>query len=70
MQLQLAHIQSNNSLLPYVPLSDLQALLRPFGPGTAMPATDPLPAPVAAACASTAPSTSTVTPTPPQDFVR
>eukprot|EP00965_Chrysotila_dentata_P137309 4541620-Pleurochrysis_carterae.AAC.1 len=57
MQLQLAHIQSNNSLLPYVPLSDLQALLQPFGPGTLMPAADPLPAPVAAACANTAPST-------------
>eukprot|EP00965_Chrysotila_dentata_P105302 3477836-Pleurochrysis_carterae.AAC.1 len=74
MQLHLAHIQSNNGLLPYVPLSDLQALLQPFGPGTPMPAADPPPAPAAAACSSTAPSTapstSVATPTPPQDSGR
>eukprot|EP00965_Chrysotila_dentata_P101131 3339863-Pleurochrysis_carterae.AAC.1 len=68
MQLQLAHIQSNNSLLPYVPLSDLQALLRPFGQGTPMPAANILLAP--AACVSTEPSTSTLTPTPSQDLGR
>eukprot|EP00965_Chrysotila_dentata_P159660 5274914-Pleurochrysis_carterae.AAC.1 len=70
MQLQLAHIQSNNRLLPYVPLSDLQTLLRPFGPGTPMTAADTLLAPTAAACVSTEPSTSTSTPTPSQDSGR
>eukprot|EP00965_Chrysotila_dentata_P016950 562139-Pleurochrysis_carterae.AAC.1 len=70
MQLQLAHIQSNNSLLPYVPLSDLQALLRPFGPGTPMPAANPFPAPAAAAGVSTESPTSTSTPTPSQDSGR
>eukprot|EP00965_Chrysotila_dentata_P159933 5282358-Pleurochrysis_carterae.AAC.2 len=31
MQLHLAHVQPNNGSLPYVPLSDLVALLRPSG---------------------------------------
>eukprot|EP00965_Chrysotila_dentata_P188474 6172757-Pleurochrysis_carterae.AAC.2 len=70
MQLQLAHIQSNYSLLPHAPLSDLQALLRPFGQGTPMPATDTPIAPVAAACMSSEPSTSTPTPTPSLDSGR
>eukprot|EP00965_Chrysotila_dentata_P184677 6096163-Pleurochrysis_carterae.AAC.1 len=70
MQLQLAHIQSNNSLLPYVLLSDLQALLRPFGQGTPMPVADTPLAPAATACVNTEPSTSTLTPTPSQDSGR
>eukprot|EP00965_Chrysotila_dentata_P125544 4150884-Pleurochrysis_carterae.AAC.1 len=61
MQVHLAHIQPNNGPLPYVPLSDFQALLQPFGPGTLMPAADPPSAPATMACASTAPSAASST---------
>eukprot|EP00965_Chrysotila_dentata_P007855 256507-Pleurochrysis_carterae.AAC.1 len=57
MQVHLAHIQPNNGLLPYVALSDFQALLQPFGPGTPMLTVDPTTAPAASPSASTAPIT-------------
>eukprot|EP00965_Chrysotila_dentata_P155399 5133676-Pleurochrysis_carterae.AAC.8 len=58
MQLHLAHVQPNYGSLPYVPLSDLLALLRPSNP-TAAAGINMVLAPAVAACMSPDSSTST-----------